>query len=76
MMNILIITTMYIPDSAIAAVRPYMFARYLADQGENVTVLRSGEFERQPFAEYEKDERIEVISALGKNSPAERFERG
>ena len=75
-MNILIITTYFIPDSAIAAVRPYMFAKHLTEMGDNVTVLRSGEFELPPFDEYDKNMDFEVISALGKNSDAEKFMRG
>ena len=75
-MNILIITTCFIPDSAIAAVRPYMFAKYLSEIGDKVTVLRSGEFELPPFDEYENDMGFEVVSALGKNSDAEKFLRG
>ena len=75
-MNILIITTFYPPDSCIAAVRPYMFARALSQSGNNVTVLRSGELESVPFSEYENVHFCETVSALGKNSPAEQFERG
>lgn len=41
-MKILIITTYYPPDTAIAAVRPYMFATHLTQLGHEVTVLRSG----------------------------------
>ena len=43
-MDILIITTYYPPDTAVAAVRPYMLAKYLTKRGHKVTVLRSGEF--------------------------------
>lgn len=75
-MNILIITTFFIPDSAIAAVRPYMFAKYLTEMGETVTVLRSGEFEQPPFDEYNCDMGVEVISSLGENCDAEKFVRG
>ena len=53
-MNILIITTFFPPDSAIAAVRPYMFAKHLSAMGENVTVMRTGFFDAKPFDEYEK----------------------
>ena len=76
-MNILIITTCFKPDSAIAAVRPYMLARHLSNMGERVTVLRSGAFEMLPFNEYDQDEeKFEVISALGENCDAEKFKRG
>ena len=43
-MKILILTTYYPPDTAVAAVRPYMLAKYLTRRGHEVTVLRSGEF--------------------------------
>jgi len=38
-MNILIICTYYPPYTGIAAIRPYMFSKYLAKKGHNVTVL-------------------------------------
>ena len=41
-MNVLIIATFFPPDTAIAAVRPYLFAKYLTKMGHQVTVLRSG----------------------------------
>lgn len=41
-MNILIICSYYPPDAGIAAVRPYMFSKYLAMKGHNVTVLCPG----------------------------------
>lgn len=75
-MNVLLITTFFPPDTTIANVRAFMFAKHLAAFGENVTVLRSGEFELAPFDEYERDNSFEVLSALGKNSDAEKFERG
>ena len=76
-MDILIITTCFIPDSAIAAVRPYMLAKHLSEAGENVTVLRSGQFEKKPFDEYDQSSmNFEVISALGENCDAEKFRRG
>lgn len=74
-MNILLITTCFPPDSAIAAVRPYMFARHLSDLGNKVTVLRTGAFEMAPFDEYPTFNGFEVISALGKNCPAEKYKR-
>ena len=42
-MKILMITSFFAPDTAVAAVRPYMFAKYLALRGHDVTVIRSGE---------------------------------
>ena len=74
-MNILLITTCFPPDSAIAAVRAYMFAKHLSGLGNSVTVLRSGEFELAPFDEYPPFDEFEVISALGKNCPAEKYKR-
>lgn len=76
-MNLLIITTYYPPDTAIAAVRPYMFAKYLANMGHQVTVIRSGMLDCT--ADRSLSEGIlgiRVISYMGKDSPAERFERG
>lgn len=75
-MNILIITTHFPPDSSIGAVRPYMFAKYLLQFGHQVTVLRSGEFYRQPDHSYPPLEGLRVISYLGENSPAEVYSRG
>lgn len=75
-MNILIITTYYPPDTAIAAVRPYMFAKYLSIQGHRVTVIRSGVINKTMDNYYPKLEDVEVISYLGKNCLAEKFDRG
>lgn len=41
-MRVLIICTYFPPDTAIAAVRPYMFAKYLDRMGDQVTVICSG----------------------------------
>lgn len=41
-MRVLIICTYFPPDTAIAAIRPYMFAKYLARLGHNISVLTSG----------------------------------
>ena len=76
-MNILIVCTLFPPDSAIAAVRPYMFAKYLSKAGHQVTVLRSGELFHQPDNSYEDmNQNVRVVSYFGSDSPAERFERG
>lgn len=75
-MKILIITTCYPPDTAIAAVRPYMFAKYLKQYGHEVTVLRSGLLELSADRSFRGHEGIRVITYMGENSPAERFERG
>ena len=75
-MKILIITTYYPPDTAIAAVRPYMFAKHLSQMGHEVTVLRSGEIIGICDNFFEVIPEVRVISYLGENSPAELFARG
>lgn len=75
-MNILIITTFYPPDTAVAAVRPYMFAKYLTRKGHKVTVLRSGEFYNSASDFFDMSIPVRVISYLGPDSPAEQFARG
>ncbi len=75
-MKVLIVTTFYPPDTAVAAVRPYMFAKYLTKLGHEVTVLRSGEIEHGFSSFYKNDPSVRVISFLGDESPAERYERG
>lgn len=75
-MDILIITTFYPPDTAVAAVRPYMFAKYLTKRGHKVTVLRSGEFYNSASDFFDMDIPVRVISYLGPDSPAERYARG
>lgn len=75
-MDILIITTFYPPDTAVAAVRPYMFAKYLTQRGHKVTVLRSGEFYNSASDFFDMSIPVRVISYLGPDSPAERYARG
>lgn len=75
-MKILILTTYYPPDTAIAAVRPYMFAKYLAQRGHQVTVLRSGEINKRCENFFDSLSDVRVISYLGENSPAEAYQRG
>jgi len=75
-MDILIITTYYPPDTAVAAVRPYMLAKYLTKHGHKVTVLRSGEFYNSASDFFDMDIPVRVISFLGPDSPAERYARG
>lgn len=75
-MDILIITTYYPPDTAVAAVRPYMLAKYLTQRGHKVTVLRSGEFYNSASDFFDMDIPVRVISYLGPDSPAERYARG
>lgn len=74
-MKILLLTTYYPPDTAIAAVRPYMFAKYLTQRGHDVTVLRSGLLNMKPDTAFPGHQGIRVITYLGENSPAMRFER-
>lgn len=75
-MKLLIITTYYPPDTAIAAVRPYMLAKYLRSLGHQITVLRSGEINKSCENFYEPLPNVRIISYLGGNSPAERYARG
>ncbi len=75
-MRILIITTYYPPDTAIAAIRPYMLGKYLKKLGHEITVLRSGLLQQSADHSFSGHEGIRVITYLGKNSPAERFEEG
>lgn len=76
-MNILIITTYYPPDTAIAAVRPYEFAKHLSLLGHAVTVLRPGFFRLKPNDSFSLNNyNIRVISYLGKNCDAEKYNRG
>lgn len=75
--RILIVTTYYPPDTAIAAVRPYMLAKYLTELGNQVTVLRSGEINaKADYVFLKTSTKTEVFSYLGSDSPAERFQRG
>lgn len=75
-MRILIIATWFPPDRAVAAVRPYMFAKYLTKLGHDVTVLCSGmrntEADRSLFSE---DIGVRVISYLEKDSSSQEEER-
>ncbi|MCR4621553.1 MAG: glycosyltransferase [Clostridiales bacterium] len=53
-----------------------MIAKYLAKRGHHVTVLRSGMIDKIADHFYPALENVRVISFLGKDCPAERFERG
>ena len=75
-MNILILCTYFPPDTAIGAVRPHMIAKYMMQRGHRVTVLRSGVINRSADRFFVRPEGLEVISYLGADSAAERFERG
>lgn len=76
-MKILIICTWFPPDTAVAAVRPFMIAKYLSHMGHEVTVLRSGMFFQRADKEYINriSQKFIVVSAGGIKSPAEKFER-
>lgn len=75
-MKVLILTTYYPPDTAVAAVRPYMLAKYLTRRGHEVTVIRSGEFFNSASDYFDMNISVRVISYLGPDSPAERYARG
>lgn len=75
-MKILIITTYYPPDTAIAAVRPYMLAKYLKQYGHDVTVLRSGLLQQSADRSFSGHEGIRIITYLGDSSPSVQFENG
>ena len=76
-MNVLIICTYFPPDSCIAAVRPYMIAKYLTRYGNSVVVIRSGEIDRIPndLKKYNETE-FEIFSFLGDNCDINKLERG
>ena len=64
-MKVLIICTQFPPDTSIAAKRPYMFAKYLAEYGHDVVVLCSGEITSKIDTSYnENDTRFRVITYL------------
>lgn len=76
-MKILMIVTYFPPDTAVAAVRPFMFAKYLASKGHEITVLRSGEILASIDGTYDFEKYgIRVISYLGEDSAAERYRHG
>lgn len=73
-MTVLIICTWFPPDSSIAAVRPYMFAKYLSKAGMDVIVLRSGVFSKQPDNYYDTDNvEFKIIDFIGDESDAIKF---
>lgn len=60
-----------------AAVRPYMFAKYLSLAGHDVTVIRSGEILQFIDENFNCEQYgVRVISYLGADSEAELFKRG
>lgn len=76
-MKILVLTTYFPPDTAIAAVRPFMFSKYLTELGHQVTVIRSGELWRQPDNSLKhQDSNLRIFTVLGNKSPAVMYEQG
>lgn len=76
-LNILIICSFFPPDTSIAAIRPFMFAKHLLKKGHRVTVLRSGKFSLMPDSSFEGyPEGLRIINALGNDCPAARYEKG
>lgn len=66
-MNILIICTYFPPDTAIAAVRPYMIAKHLSLKGHKVTVICSGIINRIADSDSYDLSNIDVIPCLNHN---------
>ena len=64
-MRILILSTAFRPDTAIAAKRPYMFAKYLAENGHAVTVVWSGQISKSWDKSYNNETDFKVISYTG-----------
>ena len=65
-MNILIICTTFRPDTAIAAKRPFMFAKYLTELGHSVTVIWSGQISKSIDKTFNADSfNFKVISYTG-----------
>lgn len=75
-MNILIICTYFPPDTVIASVRPYMFAKYLYKYGHNVTVLCSGNFYCLPDNFYSQLDGVDIIYYNGDDCDTAKFFRG
>lgn len=75
-MKVLVICTLFPPDSSIGAIKPYMIAHYLGKYENDVTVIRYGEFESTPEVGSNYKENLEIYTVLGENSEVERFERG
>ena len=76
-MRILFIVRSFFPDSSIASKRPSFLAKHLSQLGHEVYVIRSGCIFGKPDRRNLKGlEKIVVFSYEGKDSPADRFERG
>lgn len=76
-MRILMLATYFPPDTAISAIRPYMFAKYLSEMGHEVTVIRSGNINHRGDDFYSLSGMpFQVLSYLGPESSSERWLRG
>lgn len=77
-MNVLLLTNSFPPDSGIASVRPYMFAKYLSAAGHHVTVIRSGNiyYQHPNIENLEGLDDVHILSYEGKDADAERYKRG
>ena len=76
-MRVLLITRSFSPDSNVASKRVSYFAKYLKEYGHDVYVIRSGFIFTKPDAELAENTRgCSILSYEGRNSEAERFERG
>lgn len=78
MNKILILCRAFAPDSVVGAKRLTMFAKYLANMGNEVTVIRAGIIKGKPdnSSSIKKNKNLRIISYEGVDSPAEKFERG
>lgn len=62
-MTVLVICTWFPPDTAIAAVRPFMLAKHLAERGHYVVVLKDGDIAAAVDRDfYNQEFNFEVIS--------------
>lgn len=78
MSKILILCRSFAPDSVVGAKRLTMFAKYLSNLGNEVTVIRAGVINGKPDESslLNRTKNLRIISYEGENSPAEKFERG
>lgn len=78
MSKILILCRAFAPDSVVGAKRLTMFAKYLSNLGNEVTVIRAGIIKGKPdeSSALKRSENLRIISYEGMDSPAEKFERG
>ena len=75
--KVLMLVTAFAPDSIIAAVRPSMFARYLTEQGYEVTIVRSGRIDgRADDVMWTHVKNLRIFSYEGNECAAEKYSRG